>query len=73
MMERTDLELIGLVKDYGQSLAVAGIDLKIAAGSYCCLLGPLSQQTVTGNRRCRAYPMPECDFIGKQVDTGQIK
>jgi putative spermidine/putrescine transport system ATP-binding protein len=40
MMERTDLELIGLVKDYGQSLAVAGIDLKIAAGSYCCLLGP---------------------------------
>jgi putative spermidine/putrescine transport system ATP-binding protein len=40
MNARTDLELIGLVKDYGQSLAVAGIDLKIAAGSYCCLLGP---------------------------------
>ena len=37
---RTDLELIRLVKDYGASLAVAGIDLKIAAGSYCCLLGP---------------------------------
>jgi putative spermidine/putrescine transport system ATP-binding protein len=37
---RTDLELIHLVKDYGASLAVAGIDLKIAAGSYCCLLGP---------------------------------
>ncbi|RZS53322.1 ABC transporter ATP-binding protein [Sphaerotilus mobilis] len=40
MSTRTDLELIHLVKDYGQSLAVAGIDLKIAAGSYCCLLGP---------------------------------
>ena len=40
MSTRTDLELIRLVKDYGQSLAVAGIDLKIAAGSYCCLLGP---------------------------------
>ena len=40
MSKRTDLELIGLVKDYGSSLAVAGIDLKIAAGSYCCLLGP---------------------------------
>jgi len=37
---RTDLELVRLVKDYGNSLAVAGIDLKIAAGSYCCLLGP---------------------------------
>jgi putative spermidine/putrescine transport system ATP-binding protein len=40
MSTRTDLELINLVKDYGQSLAVAGIDLKIADGSYCCLLGP---------------------------------
>jgi putative spermidine/putrescine transport system ATP-binding protein len=40
MSARTDLELIHLVKDYGESLAVAGIDLKIAAGSYCCLLGP---------------------------------
>jgi putative spermidine/putrescine transport system ATP-binding protein len=40
MNQRTDLELIHLEKDYGQSLAVAGIDLKIPAGSYCCLLGP---------------------------------
>ncbi|MEY8877273.1 MAG: ABC transporter ATP-binding protein [Leptothrix sp. (in: b-proteobacteria)] len=40
MDERNDLELVHLVKDYGQSLAVAGIDLRIAAGSYCCLLGP---------------------------------
>ncbi|MFM2055705.1 MAG: hypothetical protein RLY71_90 [Pseudomonadota bacterium] len=40
MDKRTDLELVGLVKDYGNSLAVAGIDLSIAAGSYCCLLGP---------------------------------
>ena len=35
-----DLVLSGLEKDYGQSLAVAGIDLTVAAGSYCCLLGP---------------------------------
>ncbi|PXW99501.1 putative spermidine/putrescine transport system ATP-binding protein [Sphaerotilus hippei] len=40
MNDRTDLELIHLEKDYGQSLAVAGIDLRIPAGSYCCLLGP---------------------------------
>jgi putative spermidine/putrescine transport system ATP-binding protein len=40
MNAANDLVLIGLEKDYGQSLAVAGIDLTIAAGSYCCLLGP---------------------------------
>lgn len=40
MNTRTDLELAGLVKRYGDALAVAGIDLKIPAGAYCCLLGP---------------------------------
>jgi putative spermidine/putrescine transport system ATP-binding protein len=42
MSTRTDLELIHLVKDYGGggAPAVDGINLKIAAGSYCCLLGP---------------------------------
>jgi putative spermidine/putrescine transport system ATP-binding protein len=39
-MERTDLELIALSKHYGDAVAVAGIALKIAGGSYCCLLGP---------------------------------
>ncbi|HEV8315241.1 MAG TPA: ABC transporter ATP-binding protein [Burkholderiaceae bacterium] len=40
MIERTDLELVALTKRFGDAVAVAGIDLKIAAGSYCCLLGP---------------------------------
>ena len=39
-MERTDLELVSLTKHYGDAVAVAGIDLKIQGGSYCCLLGP---------------------------------
>ncbi len=34
------LELIHLTKRYGQTRAVDRIDLRIAAGSYCCLLGP---------------------------------
>ena len=34
------LELVQLVKRYGSTVAVDGIDLRIAAGSYCCLLGP---------------------------------
>ncbi len=34
------VELIGLVKAYGRTVAVDHISLKIPAGSYCCLLGP---------------------------------
>jgi putative spermidine/putrescine transport system ATP-binding protein len=35
-----DLELIGVTKRYGHTVAVDGISLKIKAGTYCCLLGP---------------------------------
>ncbi len=35
------LELVGLTKRYGNAFtAVDAIDLRIAAGSYCCLPGP---------------------------------
>jgi len=34
------LELVQLTKMYGNVSAVDGINLKIPAGSYCCLLGP---------------------------------
>jgi putative spermidine/putrescine transport system ATP-binding protein len=37
---RSDLELIKLCKRYGDAIAVDAIDLRIPAGSYCCLLGP---------------------------------
>ncbi len=40
MSTASDLQLHALVKRYGSTVAVQGIDLKIAAGSYCCLLGP---------------------------------
>jgi len=36
----SQLELVHLVKRYGDTTAVDRIDLKVAAGSYCCLLGP---------------------------------
>ena len=37
----TAIELIALTKRYAQgSVAVDSIDLRIASGSYCCLLGP---------------------------------
>jgi putative spermidine/putrescine transport system ATP-binding protein len=34
------LELVQLTKKYGGVTAVDAINLKIPAGSYCCLLGP---------------------------------
>ena len=39
-MSSSDLELVHAVKHYGTTTAVDRIDLKIVAGSYCCLLGP---------------------------------
>ena len=37
----TAIELIALTKRYAQgSVAVDSINLRIASGSYCCLLGP---------------------------------
>ena len=39
-MRPSNLELVKLTKRYGDTTAVDAIDLKIEAGSYCCLLGP---------------------------------
>jgi putative spermidine/putrescine transport system ATP-binding protein len=39
-MGSASLELVGVVKRYGSTTAVDHVDLKIAAGRYCCLLGP---------------------------------
>jgi putative spermidine/putrescine transport system ATP-binding protein len=40
MSRAADLELIAVTKLYGTTLAVDAINLKIKAGTYCCLLGP---------------------------------
>ena len=40
MAKKPDIELVHLTKRYGNTVAVDAIDLKIPAGSYCCLLGP---------------------------------
>lgn len=37
---RGEVEFVQTTKAYGVSVAVHGIDLKIPAGTYCCLLGP---------------------------------
>src|SRR6202045_191776 len=40
MAARAALELVQLTKTFGNVTAVDAINLKIPAGSYCCLLGP---------------------------------
>jgi putative spermidine/putrescine transport system ATP-binding protein len=40
MASAASVELVSLTKKFGTAMAVEQIDLKIAAGSYCCLLGP---------------------------------
>ncbi len=39
-MTASALELVQLTKTFGNVTAVDAIDLRIPAGSYCCLLGP---------------------------------
>ena len=39
-MRGASVELVGVAKRYGTATAVHGMDLRIPAGSYCCLLGP---------------------------------
>ncbi|HXE70019.1 MAG TPA: ABC transporter ATP-binding protein [Hyphomicrobiaceae bacterium] len=39
-MRGAALELVGLTKRFGPTIAVDHISLKIAPGTYCCLLGP---------------------------------
>jgi putative spermidine/putrescine transport system ATP-binding protein len=40
MAQKPDIELVALTKRYGETVAVDAINLKIPAGTYCCLLGP---------------------------------
>ncbi|MET3600879.1 ABC transporter ATP-binding protein [Martelella mangrovi] len=40
MTTKYDVELIAATKRYGNTVAVNAISLRIASGTYCCLLGP---------------------------------
>ena len=40
MDSRFDVELVDVVKQYGMTVAVDGISLRVPKASYCCLLGP---------------------------------
>jgi putative spermidine/putrescine transport system ATP-binding protein len=58
MRDRTDLALVGLSKLYGSAVAVAGIDLTIEGGRYCCLLGPSGCGKTSTLRMIAGHELP---------------
>ena len=57
-MNTADLELVHLARHYGSTTAVDRIDLKIAAGRYCCLLGPSGCGKTTTLRMIAGHERP---------------
>jgi putative spermidine/putrescine transport system ATP-binding protein len=71
-MDGTDLQLRGLVKRFGDAVAVAGIDLAIAGGSYCCLLGPSGCGKTSTLRMVAGHELPSAGQVhlgGRDITT----
>ncbi len=72
MATAADVELVGVVKRYGGTVAVNGVSLKIPGGSYCCLLGPsgcgktTTLRVIAGHEQLSAGDI----MIGDQVVNG---
>ena len=50
MATKPDIELVAVTKRYGETVAVDAVSLRIPAGTYCCLLGPVRLRQ--DHRRC---------------------
>jgi putative spermidine/putrescine transport system ATP-binding protein len=72
-MRGAALELIALTKAYGTTVAVDRIDLKIAAGTYCCLLGPSGCGKTSTLRMIAGHEAPTSGdiILGSVNVTGQ--
>jgi putative spermidine/putrescine transport system ATP-binding protein len=71
-LTRTDLALSGLSKHYGSAVAVAGIDLVIEGGAYCCLLGPSGCGKTSTLRMIAGHEEPSAGTItlgGRDITT----
>jgi ABC-type Fe3+/spermidine/putrescine transport system ATPase subunit len=55
---RGGIELVGVTKRFGDTVAVRNIDLKIPAGAYCCLLGPSGCGKTTILRMIAGHEQP---------------
>jgi len=57
-MTLSDVQLIGVTKRFGQTVAVDGIDALIPGGTYCCLLGPSGCGKTTMLRMIAGHEFP---------------
>ena len=58
MRKPGEVELVDCTKHFGETAAVDRINLKIAAGTYCCLLGPSGCGKTTILRMIAGHEMP---------------
>ena len=58
-----DVEVAGIVKRYGEVVAVAGVDLEIAAGEFFTLLGPSGSGKTTTLRMIAGFERPDAGRI----------
>jgi putative spermidine/putrescine transport system ATP-binding protein len=57
--ETADIRLTGVRKAYGEVIAVAGIDLEIAAGEFFTMLGPSGSGKTTTLRMIAGFELPD--------------
>ncbi|MBW3659663.1 MAG: ABC transporter ATP-binding protein [Actinobacteria bacterium] len=62
-MSRPAIEIRGLVKRYGDTVAVAGLDLEVAAGETLALLGPNGAGKTTTVECCEGYRRPDAGTV----------
>jgi putative spermidine/putrescine transport system ATP-binding protein len=68
--EPPDIRLTGLVKRYGEVVAVAGIDLEVMAGEFFTLLGPSGSGKTTTLRMIAGFELPDAgrvELAGRDV------
>jgi putative spermidine/putrescine transport system ATP-binding protein len=71
-MAQPDLLLQQLSKHYGDAVAVAGVDLAVPAGTYCCLLGPSGCGKTSTLRMVAGHEVPSAGRItlgGRDITT----
>ena len=72
-VDRGDIRLVGLSKQFGMTYAVEDINLTIPHGSYCCLLGPSGCGKTTILRMIAGHETPTSGeiYIGDQMVIGK--
>jgi putative spermidine/putrescine transport system ATP-binding protein len=58
MASSSEVQLVGVTKRFGHTVAVDGIDAEIPGGTYCCLLGPSGCGKTTMLRMIAGHEFP---------------